>query len=181
MPSNTLAVAALTIKLVLPAFSDFAQKAELDLALPITEARITKSFVSKTQPMLMVIADGRHQFNWHSWVNDKSLGMKANLMVGSIHYYDISNALSRLAGKRAVLRALTEKQSLITTNEAREIALRFLEDARYDLRKAKLNPPRVIQATYQDDPSQPVVAAQLLFCKIGEFQTEGGFWYSMLR
>jgi hypothetical protein len=157
MATNALAVAALTVKLVLPAFTDFAQKAEIDLPLQITETRITKSKLGKFGPTVMVIVDGRHQFNWHSWENDKGLGMKADLLMGSIHYYDNSNALSRLAGKRAVLRALTEKQSLITTNEAREIALSFLAREGYDLRKAKLDPPRVIQATYQDDASQPVV------------------------
>jgi hypothetical protein len=157
--TNTLAIAALSIKLLLPAFTDFAKKAELDLTLPITEERITKSYLSKTQPTGMVIVDNRHHFIWHSWVEDKSLGMKALLHMGKISYSDHSNAISRLAGKRALLRALTEKPSLITTNEAREIALSFLERASYDLRKAKikLDPPRVIQATYQDDASQPVV------------------------
>lgn len=159
MVTNALATAALTVKLVLPAFSDFAEKAQLDIPLPITEAHITKSYLSKGQPGVMIIVDGRHQFNWHSWVNDKSLGMKAQLLVGGINYYNNSNALSRLAGKRAVLRALSEQQSLITTNEAREIALNFLKRAGYDLSKAKtkVGPPWVIQATYQDDPLDPPV------------------------
>ena len=159
MATNALAVAALTVKLVLPAFTDFAKKAEIDLPLPITETRITKSQLGKFGPTVMVIVDGRHQFNWHSWENAKDLGMKAALHMGRIAYFDNSNALSRLMGKRTVLRELTEKQSLITTNEAREIALNFLTRAGYDLRKAKtkLDPPRVMQATYQDDPSQPVV------------------------
>jgi len=125
MATNTLAVTALTVRLVLPAFSDFAEKAELDLPLPITQARVTESFVSKskTRPAVSITVDGRHYFHWSSWVDDKRFGMKADLMKGKISYVDQSNRLAAMPGK------LARKQSLITTNEAREIGLGFLKRA----------------------------------------------------
>ena len=166
MPTNALVVTALTVKLVLPAFSDFAEKAELDLPLPITEARITKSFVNKTRPAVSVTVDGRHYFSWHSRVDDKRVGMKVDLMKGRISYSDNSNRLATMPGK------LAKKQSLVTTNEAREIALSFLKRAGYDLSKAdiEVGPPEVTQATYLSDPRgslMPMPGYRIGFTKKG--------------
>ena len=125
---------------MLPAFSDFAEKAELDLPLPITQARITESFVSKRSPAVSITVDGRHYFHWRSHVED--------LMKGRISYADQSNRLASMPGK------LARKESLITTNEAREIGLGFLKRAGYDLSKTgvEMAPPEVTQATYLSDP-----------------------------
>jgi len=183
MATNALAVAALTVRLVLPAFSDFAEKAELDLPLPITESRVTKSFVSKTQPTVMVVVDGRHQFNWRSWVEDKTIGMAAQLYVGAINYYDNSNSITSLPDGSAPLISLSGKKSLITTNEAREIALSFLKRADYDLSKGRVrvDPPRVKPWRYTpNDPQQrplPLPAFDVEFIRAGVKKPE---WFDVL-
>jgi hypothetical protein len=141
MVTNVLNAAALTVQLVLPAFSDFSQKAGLDLSLPFSEQRVTKSYVSKNSPAVMATIDAQHQFNWRSYDGGGKRGV--------VNYYDNSNSLSRLQGER--LLQLTERKSLITTNEAREIAYRFLRRAGYDLGKLRVGEPVVVQWTYKDE------------------------------
>jgi len=72
-------------------------------------------------------------------------------MKGSISYSDKSNRLVSMPGN------LARKESLITTNEAREIGLGFLKRAGHDLSKAgiEVGPPKVTQATYLSGPQGP--------------------------
>ena len=109
---------------------------------------------------------------------DKDTGMKDQLLMGRIYYDDHSNAVSRLQGKTKLLLALAEKQSLITTNEARDIALNFLRRNGYDLRKSKtkVGSPWVRQARYRlEDPLEPPMplpAYSVIFVKKGVKQPE---------
>ena len=84
--------------------------------------------------------------------------MKSNLLLGRIYYRDTSNAVAGLEGESRFM-PLTQKQSLITTNEARDIALEFLKRAGYDLRMAKVNPP--IQLSSRRPTASPATLASL--------------------
>jgi len=152
MATNVIAVSALSLQLLLPAFNDFAQRAGLDMRLPLNEKRVTKSVAGKNQPSFMAVFDGHHQFNWHSEPDA--------IHRGRLSYYDNSNSISRLDGPKR--RDLAGRVSLISTNEALAIALACLKNLGYDLAKLDATPPRVKQFTFleekRDAEPQPLPA-----------------------
>jgi hypothetical protein len=141
MPANLITNGLLSLQLLLPVFNQFAERAGLDIALPLNDSRVTKSYVSKNKNALMVVFDGHYQFNWDSVPED--------VLKGRILYYDNSNSVARLEGPR--LADLTGRKSLISSNEASEIAERCLKKLGYDLGKAKADPPRVVQWMYGEE------------------------------
>lgn len=152
MATNLIANGILSLQLLLPAFNEFADRAELGVRLPLDEKRVTKSYVSKNQigPGAMAVFDGQHQFNWTSSTNSP--------WTGRFLYYDNSNSVARI--DRSKLPELAKLKSVISTNEAREIAERCLKELGYDLKKVNAAPPIVHQWTY--DPRQPGEDAVLL-------------------
>lgn len=152
MATNLIANGIITLQLLLPAFNEFADRAELGLRLPLDEKRVTKSYISKNQlsPGAMAVFDGQHQINWNSSTN--------NPWTGRFLYYDNSNSVAKV--ERTKLPELAKLKSVIPTNGAREIAERCLKKLGYDLKKANAAPPIVYQWTY--DPQQPGEDAVLL-------------------
>jgi hypothetical protein len=142
MPTNALSASFLSLQLVLPAFNEFAARGGLDVELPLAERRVTKSHIGKLSPSVMAVLDHRHQFNWNSRTN--------SIYEGHIHYYDNSNSVTRMERQR--LRELVQYQSVISTNEARQIAERFLTSLGYNLTRLRVGPPRVGHYTYQENP-----------------------------
>lgn len=138
MPTNLVAATVLSLQLVLPAFDQFADRAELGLRLPLVEKRLTKSHVGRSSPSLMAIFDDRHQFNWNSSPTDT--------YKGSVGYYDNQNSVPRM--ERSKLPELAKQKSLLSTIEAKEIAEQGLKNLGYDLKKVKAGPPVVRQWTY---------------------------------
>jgi len=143
MATNAVAAIVLSAQLVLPAFNRFAERAVIDVRLPLEENRITKSHSGKLSPSLMVIFDHHHQFNWNSH--------REAPYIGEINYYDNKSSVARLEGPQ--LRELTKQKSVISTNEAREVAELCLKNLGFDLKKVKAGPPHVIQWMF--DPEKP--------------------------
>lgn len=140
--TNLLTSGVLSVQLLLPAFNHFAERAGLEVELPLDEKRITKSHIGKASPSAMVTFDGRHQFNWHS--------IEKDARSGRIYYLDTQFNGSSGA---AVFRQVTNQQSKITINEARQIANGCLKNLGYDLTKINAGEPRVGQFTYKETPA----------------------------
>lgn len=146
MATNLISATVLSLELLLPVFNRFAERAGLDVSLPLNEIRVTKRHISSNpRPTgLMATFDGQHQFNW---VSDGSAALK-----GRILYCDNKNSVSRLAGPKA--RDLTRRSSLISSNDARIIAERCLKNLGYDLSRIKAGPPRVVQYTFHEEQGE---------------------------
>jgi len=144
--TNLVASGVLSLQLLLPAFNQFAERAALDMQLPLEERRITKSHVGKFSSSLMATFDDRHHFVWHSTERD--------VYKGRIYYTD--RELNGSVGP-SKFRQLTNQPALISTNEARAIAEQCLKNLGFDLKKIKAGEPRVGQFTYQEKPTdQPM-------------------------
>lgn len=139
--TNLVASGVLSLQLLLPGFNHFAERAALDVQIPLEERRVTKSHVGKLSSSLMATFDDRHQFNWHSTEHD--------VYKGRIYYTD-RELNGSIGGLR--FRQLTNQPALITTNEARAIAEQALKNLGFDLKKIKAGEPRVGQFTYQEKP-----------------------------
>jgi hypothetical protein len=142
MPTNIVAASILSLQIVLPAFNQFAEKAGLDIQLPLEEKRVTRSYVGKKSASLMATFDQRHQFNWFS--------VHGNTFQGRIYYEDLEASAPRRSDSQS--RELTKRPSLISTNEAKELGDRCLKNLGFDFRKIKAGAPHVGQYTYQDKP-----------------------------
>ena len=59
-------IVLLSLQLVLPAFNDFAQKAQLDVPLPLELSHATKTNVGRNNRGVLMVFDDRYQFNWSS-------------------------------------------------------------------------------------------------------------------
>jgi len=139
--TNLVVTGALSLRLLMPAFNHVAERAHLDVQLPLGEGRVTKFYIGKGSPSLMATIDSHHQFNWHSTERD--------FYKGRIYYRDTEfNGSIGPSG----FRQLTNQVSIISTNEAKAIAERCLKDLGFDLKKIKASEPVVGQFTYQEKP-----------------------------
>ncbi len=170
MDTNAIASAVLSLQLLMPAFNQFAQRAELDVSLPLEEARVTKTNASRTQPSFTAVFDHRHQFNWLSSIQDPHKGI--------LSYYDLEQ--SRPFRQPGYTRELLAKRPLISTNEAKAIAERCLTNLSVNLKKMKARPPLVGQYVFQEnagDPSSPLPVFGVRWFKKGSNKPE---WYDRL-
>jgi len=137
-------VILLSLQLVLPAFNDFAEKAQLDVKLPLEMARATKSNVGKNNRGVLMVFDQRYQFNWHS-----STGSW-----GSINFYDRKFS-TPWVDREKMLPWLVKQKSLIGTNEAILIASNCLHRLGFDRPEWVSLPPTITQFTFSPDLKTP--------------------------
>ena len=149
MDTNTL---LLSLQLVLPAFNQFAQKADLGINLPLEPERITKSQTAKYSASLMAMFDGRYRFVWNTITNTTT-----NLL-GIINFEDHQNSLARM-DRPKTYPLLASKKSLIDTNGALILASNCLLRLGYYNTNWFQIPPVVKQYAWSknpDDPSLPL-------------------------
>jgi hypothetical protein len=137
-------IVLLSLQLVMPAFNDFAEKAQLDLKLPLEMTRATKTNVGKNNRGVLMVFDDRYQFNWHSGTG----------YWGSVNFMDKQLATPSL-DRATMLPWLVTQKSLIGTNEAVIIASNCLHRLGYDRPEWVLFPPTVTQYTFSPDPKTP--------------------------
>jgi hypothetical protein len=134
-----------TLQLILAAFNQFAERAELDIQLPIQQEDITQIKI-RERPYgwcFMIVGD-RHRFNWTIIGNPGD-------MRGRINYDDLKYSTPRI-DRQTFLPSLTNVPSLITTNEALKIAERCLHRLGYGEKKQYRLPPLIAQFTHQNGP-----------------------------
>lgn len=141
-----------TMQLILAAFNQFAENADLDISLPIREPDITQVKIREREYgwCFMVVGD-RHRFNW-TMIGDPSD------MRGRISYDDRKYSTRHMDTEK-FLPPLTNSPSLITTNEARQIAEKCLQRLGYDQLDQFHTPPIVHHYNYRkslEDPPKPV-------------------------
>jgi hypothetical protein len=146
MPTNLVTGFVLSAQLVLPAFNQFAERAGLDVTLPLEEKRITKSYVGRKNNSAMVTVDNRHHFVWHALEN--------NTERGRIYYQDLK---WRGADRKLKLRQLVNQTALISTNDVRRIAEQCLTNLGVNFDKLEAGLPMVGQHTYQHTPEDAVL------------------------
>ena len=137
-------IVLLSLQLVLPAFNDFAEKAQLDLKLPLETSRATKTNVGKSNRGVLMVFDDRYQFNWNSGTGSW----------GSVSFRDKQLATPNL-DRAKMLPWLATQKSLIDTNEAVRIASNCLHRLGYDRPEWVRFPPTVTQYTFSPDPNIP--------------------------
>lgn len=140
-------VVFLSLQLLLPIFNEFAEKAELNVPLPLTEERVTKSRIGRSYNSgTLLVFDNRYQFNWNCTITN---------YWGRINSYTDKAVLASLtyegAPDKEKLMALTKQKSLIDKNEALQIATRVLNRLGYSEKKQKLKPPSIAQHYYGVD------------------------------
>ena len=141
-------IVLLSLQLVLPAFNEFAQKAQLGLALPLELPRATKTNVGKNNRGVLMVFDDRYQFNWHSMTGHW----------GSISFYDRKFSSPWIDRDKMIPWLVTQK-SLIGTNEAVQIASNCLHRLGFDRTNWVVFPPVVTQYSFSPDaitPQQPL-------------------------
>jgi len=134
-------IVLLSLQLVLPAFNDFAEKAQLDLKLPLEISRATRTNVGKSNRGVLMVFDDRYQFNWNSGTGSW----------GSVSFRDKQLATPNL-DRAKMLPWLVTQKSLIDTNEAVRIGSNCLHRLGYDRPEWVLFPPIVTQYTFSPDP-----------------------------
>jgi hypothetical protein len=146
MATNLIAEALLTVGLVLPAFNDFARKADLDLAVPLDERRVTWSKVFRLSPGVIVRVDGRHHFNW---VGESAYTGRVS------EYMDLHFATPHLMEKQKEMEALAAKPSKFGTNQALQIGEKLLQQLGWKKEAVGLGSPHVIQFAFVPTPDAP--------------------------
>jgi hypothetical protein len=135
------------MQLVLAAANQFAERAELDVHLPITERDITQAKIrERANGWCFLVVDDRHRFNW-SFDGDPSA------MRGRLEYDDLKYSTVYM-DREEFLPSLTNTPSLITTNEALTIAQQCLERLSYQHNSEIRLPPVVAQYTHQTSEEQ---------------------------
>lgn len=138
--TNLLEAAVFSVQLLLPAFSDFARKLELDVPLPLSEHRITRSSTNRQNSMMLTF-DKRHQFNFNCF--------SLSNLIGDISYTDRKFAKSVLQERRDALTDLASQASLIDEQGAFSVASNALHRIGYDFRAlSKKKAPRTQQFVF---------------------------------
>lgn len=147
-------IALLSLQLVLPAFNDFAERAKLDVPLPLVTQRATESHVSAYSPAVMIKFDKRYRFVWDTITNTETK------LFGRIRFEDQQQNIARMDRAKA-FPALSAQTSLIDTNEAVLIASNCLVRLGYYNTNWFKTPPVVKQYAwsedlYEADPKMPL-------------------------
>jgi hypothetical protein len=135
----------LSLQLVLPAFNNFAQKADLGIPLPLEQKQVTKTNTAKYGSSVMAIFEGRYRFLWHTITNTPT-----NLL-GSINYEDHQASLARM-DRPKMFPLLAAKKSLIDTNGALLIASNCMWRLGYYNTNWFRVPPIVKQYAWSENP-----------------------------
>ena len=151
MDTNTI---HLSLQLVLPVFNEFAERAKLDVPLPLVTQRVTKFHNAKYSSTMMMTFDNQYRFVWRTMTNTEKL------LIGTVTFDDHQQNVTRM-DREKMYPILFHEKSLIGTNEAVLIASNCLVRLGYYNTNYFKTPPVVRQYAWSEDlydanPKQPL-------------------------